>query len=350
MGDILKLDKKNLSQLDPGGVLKSSHDDLSQSLRTVNGLSSVPSSYSRVQLTYNGSGSVTKAVFYEGTLARITDILCQADSAGSLNNTYFTIASENNESRYFIWYNVDGLGVAPVVANHFGIEVSIQSNDAAPIVSLATEIALRNITDFYVQRIDKRLVIENVRKGASDATADFGTGFTIIATQVGTERITKVIDIPFDGNTKYLYNTQEKRFTVESINSIQAQVEIDAADGDNIAISAHENPRNILFTNIIAAAGLSTSAYTQVLSYTAIEDIQVRVIRIKADTFGAFRVKVDGTIKDYFQTSPLQRNCVFEFSEEESVTTGQAVTIEFVPDRIQNIVNYDFFGRIEAYA
>lgn len=344
--DIIRLNKKKQSQLDLGGVLRSAHDDPSQSLRTVNGITEVPSSYSRVELTYNASNSVTRAVFYEGTLAQTTEIVTNADSGGSLNNTYFVLYSENNESKYHVWYNVDNLGTDPAPVGSIGIEIAIAANDSAEIVALATELSLKYIKDFCVQRINKKLLIENSRNGACTASSDISTGFILTTIQQGTEQLLKVIDIPYDGKTRYLYNTQDKHFVVEGVTGVE--VDIDADSGDDIAISGHQNPRIITATSSFTNLTLSTAAYTQVLSYTATENLRIRICRIKGDTFGAFRLKVNGTERDYFQTSPVQRNCQFEFLEEERLDSGQTLTIEFLPDRLC-ITNYDFFMRIESY-
>jgi hypothetical protein len=345
--NLYKLNKKDLSQLDPGGAIKSAHDDVSQSLRIVNGITSVPSSYSRVELTYNSSGSVTKAVFYEGTLAQKTEIVVEADVAGSLNGTYITVYAENNEATYHIWFNVSNTGVDPAPANSVGIEVPIETNDSAEMVAFAIELVMRQLADFnVVKQGTNQIVIENCKKGAADLTTDSGTGFQITTIVQGSEKLLKALDIPFDGNVRYLFDVQDREFQVESIQDIS--VEVDADDGDNIAISGHQNPRIETFVATFVDTDLDEAAYTEVLSYTATEDLRIRKLNIKADTFGAFRIKVDGVIRDYFQTSPLHRNALFEFLEEEKLNTGQELTIEFVPDRIC-ITNYEFFSRMEAY-
>jgi len=63
--------EKEFSQYDPGGVLKSAHDDKNQALRVTNANTSIPSKYSRADLTYNAEGSVTNAKFFEGTYAEV---------------------------------------------------------------------------------------------------------------------------------------------------------------------------------------------------------------------------------------------------------------------------------------
>jgi len=342
--------EKELSQYDLGSVLRSSHQLENDSLRTTSANTSVPPKYSRVDLTYNGSDSVTNATFYEGSLAEVREVEFNADVASNLNNTYFTLSSENNESLYHVWYNVSGAGVDPSPANSVAIEVPIEANDTAEIVTLATKLVLDNKEDFVVEQIaPTKLKISNARLGGADNTVDNGTGFEIITVQQGAEKLLKSVDIPFDGNSRYLFNTQEKRFEVESIAALgTVAVEVDAADGDNIAISRHENFRNILLEEDYVDTDFTTNTYTEVLSYSATEDLKVRALKIKADTLGTFRVKVNGTIADYFKTSNFDRNCKFIFLEDLGVNNGQTLSVEFVPERIR-INNYNFFFRIEAY-
>ena len=344
-----KLDKKKQSQLDLGGVLRSAHEDKNQSLRVTSANTSVPPSYSRVDLTYNGQVSITNAKFYEGTFAEIREVRTTDDTAGSLNNTYFTLFSEYDESLYHVWYNVDGLGVNPAPIGSCGIEVQIQSNDDKEIVALATKLAIDFIEDFKADRSVNIVKITNIRKGTSSNLTDVGTGFAISTLQEGTEELIKNIDIPFDGNVRYIYNEQERRFEIEAIASLgTVSVDIDADNGDNISISRHEKYREILDDVDILATGLDVDLYSQVLSYVSVEDLRVRVIKIKCDTFGSFKLKVNGVIKDYFNVSAYERNCKFQFIEDLDVLTGDSITIEFLPDRVR-LTSYNFFLRIEGY-
>jgi hypothetical protein len=346
--EILRLDKKEQSQLDLGGVLRSAHDDRSQSLRVVNGITSVPSSYSRVDITYNVSNSVTRAVFYEGTLSKIVLVETVADVASSLNNTYFQLYSENDESLYHVWFNVDAAGTDPAPTGSIGIEVPLSVNDSAEFVAIAIEIVLRNVEEFCITRAKNCLLIENVRKGKASDPVNSGTGFTLSTHQEGAERVIKSIDIPYDGKSKYLYNAQDRRFEVFPVSDLTVDVDIDADNGDNIAISRHQNYRNLVFSATKLDTDLSTTAYTNFLTYTATENLRIRAIRIKADTFGVFRLKIDGVIRDYKYTSNFERNCLFEFLEDEDFPDTKDIEIDFVPERIK-LSTYDFFTRIEAY-
>ena len=75
--------EKELSQLDPGSVLKNAHEYENSSLRVSNANTSVPPQYSRVELTYNASDSVTNAKFYRGTKAEKRLIKLTGDTCGS---------------------------------------------------------------------------------------------------------------------------------------------------------------------------------------------------------------------------------------------------------------------------
>jgi hypothetical protein len=212
----MKLEKE-LSQLDPGGVLKSAHQDQNNSLRITSANTSVPPKYARVALTYNGSGSVTSAIFYEGSQPEIRYITTVADSGGSLNNSYFILYSGYDRAKYHVWYDVDGAGVDPAPANSLGFRVPLQSNDSAEMVALATKLVLSNLSDFSIAVIGGvQLRITNTEMGTSTDTTQVGTGFTYLIAQQGSERIITSVTIPQDAYSKYLFNTQERKFEVVS--------------------------------------------------------------------------------------------------------------------------------------
>lgn len=262
----MKLEKE-LSQLDPGGVLKSAHQDKNNALRITNANTSVPPSYSRVALTYNASKSVTKAVFYDGILAEIRDITFTGDTSGSLNNTYFTLYAEYDEALYHVWYNVNGAGVDPAPVNSVGIEVPLQTNDPAEIVAFATKLALSKLEDFELQHLaPERLKISNSRKGVASNTANVGTGFTIVTVQQGSEALIKVVDVPFDGNHRYVYNTQEKRFEVESI--------VDSSIGSNTIPTIYNVNIAIGDINVVQSLALTDGTKKLLLKHRNLGDIE----------------------------------------------------------------------------
>lgn len=228
---------KELSQYDPGLTLRDAHELENNSLRVTSANTSVPPKYSRVDLTYNAQGSVTNAKFYKGTLAEVREITFVNDVAGSLNNTYWTLYSEYDESLYHIWYNVGGLGIDPAPANSVGIEVAIDTNEDKTIVALATKLALMPLVDFKIEKVfDELYKITNTRKGVCTDSVDNGTGFTINTVQQGSERLIKSIDIPYDGTVKYIFNEQEKKFVVVPAADVSVDVDFTPATGQDPGI------------------------------------------------------------------------------------------------------------------
>jgi ribosomal protein L28 len=345
--NIIRLGQKNLSQLDPGGVLRSVHDDQAQGLRVLNALSEVPGDYNRVDLTYNSNSSITKAVFYVGKDPQILEIETVSDVAGSLNNTNFVVYSENNESSYYFWFNVDSNGVDPEIANSVGIEIPISENDSANFIAKAIQLVAKKLIDFDIQVLKNKIIIENSRRGKANAPVNNGTGFSILTRQVGTETVIKAIDIPFDGKVRYLFNTQEKKFVVESIGG-EASVDVSAETGSTIAISGHVNPFVHKQEQNKLKAELSLVTPTEIYSYTTSSVIRIRSLRIIGDTMGQYILKLNNNTEDKFNVSMMERNANFSYQENLELPIGTEITVEFIPERIQ-IDNYIFFTRLEGY-
>lgn len=73
---------------------------------------------------------------------QITDIQVVADNNGSLNNDYFLINSANNENQYYVWFNVGGNGLDPVVSNRTGLPVNVYTNSSAAVIGAALALVL----------------------------------------------------------------------------------------------------------------------------------------------------------------------------------------------------------------
>lgn len=342
-------DINSLSQLDFGGVIKDVHDYPGHSLRTRDAVSVVSTHYTNFEVSYDANSNPTKVTYYAGTSPHITNIGFVADVAKSLNNKYFFLYEGRNRRLFHVWYNVDNTGVDPNPGGSVGIEVDISENDPAGIVAYATELVLNGLysTEFLVRRINGALTITTVPYGLTGNTIDVNTGF-FINNVPGTQEITQILNIPYsNGNPVYegeelkgyRYNIYTGKFEFDS-------VEI---SGGSIAIGNHENFRNLTFEENILPGALDINNYTSILNYVSTEDLSIRCIKVKADTFGLFKVTVDGDIKDYYRTSPIDRNCKLVFLEDLEALTGQNILIEFIPDRLQSLSNYNFFIRIEAY-
>lgn len=118
----------------------------------------------------------TFAVEQQGNVGspEITSITPVADVGGSLSSTYFTINSPGTS--YYVWMNVNGVGVDPTPGGT-GIAVVFAASSAADVVGLAVAAAIDAVGDFHVSNAS--VSIANAAAGQSSLSQDFGTGFTI---------------------------------------------------------------------------------------------------------------------------------------------------------------------------
>lgn len=127
--------------------------------------------------------------------------------------------------------------------------------------------------------------------------------------------------------------------TVDNIN-----VEIDAKDGDNIAISSHPNQ---LFDQ--GSDTITTAAFEEIYSYTSSDDA-TRLIHVEVTigTQSRVQLKLDGTLIRERRTSSEERNTVFVFREHKHIPSGSVLTVEAKVNR-KFKPSYDTFTSIEGY-
>lgn len=159
----------------------------------------------RFESTVDSNGCLTKVVYYNGITAEKTQIGFTGDIGGSLNNNYFLVSTPNDEIVFYIWYNVDGTGIDPAVANATGIEVLISSGDSSVIVCYATQLSMINNAEFSylftLQKTNSVLVVEPRTEGVVTQTGDVNTGFIFTTLVEGTEEVSGVYTFDYiDGN------------------------------------------------------------------------------------------------------------------------------------------------------
>jgi len=188
---------RDLSQLDPGGTLKAGFDDERQSHRFYD--TEIPV-FDRLEVEVDNKDNITKVTYYKAQTKEITQIDALSDVSGSLNNRYFFLSSPFDKVLYYVWYNVDGAGTDPAIANATGIEVNILSNEDSRIVSLATsqQINLIACHSFTAEYHTDYFTIINNQKGPVTATADFNTGFTFTTVEPGREKVNGIFILEYD--------------------------------------------------------------------------------------------------------------------------------------------------------
>lgn len=106
----------------------------------------------------------------------------------SLNNRYFFINSALNVDNYYVWYNVDGQGIDPLLSEKTGIMVPIPAGASAEVVAQNTSISL-NATNKFLTNIDSGdLLVTNVNIGTTNIPKDFNTNFALFTKKLGKDR------------------------------------------------------------------------------------------------------------------------------------------------------------------
>jgi len=183
-------------------------DENALDVNLVNGLA--PFKYTRVIYTFielGGVKDIDTITFYNDDYYNTTRVVCTADTAGSLNNSYFMLYNARNLTTYYVWYNVGGIGTDPNIADATGIEVAIQPNDYKQVVGLATKQAINVLDDFSVDNTNGILTITNSNKGFCDETTDDSTGFVFETTQGGSQQ-RAIIQVGY--NDDYVINSIER--------------------------------------------------------------------------------------------------------------------------------------------
>lgn len=119
--------------------------------------------------------------------AQVQDVDTVADTAGSLNSTYFLL--ESISAKYYVWYDVSSSGTDPGIAGsadtggRIGIEVDITTGDSADAVATATRSAIDALADFSTGGATNVVTITNADVGVTQDAKDgsAATGFTFNA-------------------------------------------------------------------------------------------------------------------------------------------------------------------------
>jgi len=130
--------------------------------------------------------------------------------SNTLNNKMWTINSSNNSNKYFVWYNVDNSGTAPIIENRVGLEVHISKGYDSEQVAQATKNTLDSTGKFLTNISKDTLVITNSLIGPSDAAKEGNSDFIIFTTKDGKIR-ELLVTLLFE------YNVNDKINSIERI-------------------------------------------------------------------------------------------------------------------------------------
>lgn len=126
--------------------------------------------------------------------------------ASNLNSSYFTFNSALDAHKYFVWYNINGEGVLPVVPGYTAISVTEAAGVSANTVGGDTRSAITSAAGTYVtvSGSTSNVTITNKAVGHATDAADGSTptGFTILVTMQGVD-IATLNDTYFTLNSAY---------------------------------------------------------------------------------------------------------------------------------------------------
>ena len=132
--------------------------------------------------------------------------------------------------------------------------------------------------------------------------------------------------------------------TVNPDGSIDVNVQVDAASGDSVSVSAHPNQ---VFDE--AADTLTTAAFEQIYTYTSVSNnTKIIAVEASAGTPSIFQLKLNGSVVRTLRSSSLERNVTFYFREHRSLVTGDVLTVEAKVERLIK-TSYDTFTSLEGY-
>lgn len=135
------------------------------------------------------NGIDTETYSFVTGLEEVTQLTCGAASglASTGASSYFLLNSANDETQYYVWYQV-GTSTDPAISGKTGIKVVALAGDLAPVVAQKTKAAISNVlSDFTTSILSNVVTITNVNVG-STTNASLPSpiaGFSIATTQEG---------------------------------------------------------------------------------------------------------------------------------------------------------------------
>lgn len=357
------MSKKQWSDLDFGGAIRSSHDLNSDALRIIDINTIIPSKYDKFDVTYNGSNLPTNVKYYINQSFSTSRLTVVSDISGSLNSKYFLLNSGNNENKYYVWYDVDATGTDPLIADRIGVKVDISENDHAYVVALATKQALGVLGDFYLEVAQDTLAIKTLTEGFVDDIDVVSTGFTQIHTENGKSLLIANLDITYNGSNPvyleqeligYKFNVFTGKFELKPELALPVGQET-MDNSTSVVIASDQSPIPVAITTAITqnvtltetevtaiAAGITTiiGTYTVPAGKSAI----LQKIFVSGENVSKYQVLLNGSPINTKRTNYTNLNETFDFLVNNSdgyiLNAGDVITVNTIHNR-PNVSDYE---------
>ena len=349
--------KKQWSDLDFGGAIRSAHDLASDALRTIDINSIIPSKFDKFEVTYNGSNLPTNVKYFINEGFSTSRLTLVGDTAGSLNSKYFLVNSGNNELKYYVWYNVNSLGVDPAIAGRTGVMVSLNTNDHAYVVALATKLTLDSLGDFYLEVAQATVVIRTLVEGFTDDIDVDSTGFTQLHTDNGKSTLIANITLTYVGNNPVYLDQELKGY---KLNVYTGKFELKPelalpvgqqtmANSTPVVIASDQSPIQVTVVsssvtqnvtiNYTETTGIAAGITTNIGTYTvpAGKTAVLQKIFVSGENVSKYTILLNGNAINTKRTNYTNLNEVFDFLVNNSdgyiLSAGDILLVKVLHDR-----------------
>ena len=162
------------------------------------------------------------------TATEVFVITCRADDTSDLQNTYFEFDIQLDNftiKKYFVWFNVGGLGVAPTPVVPYGgvrtaVPIAITEDDTANTIADLVNTAIDALTDVSSANTGAPSAIVTVtcdNAGGVDDAHDVDSGCTFSITTQGRTKIVTTFDATSYENQNFGFLAQRSQGTKDTI-------------------------------------------------------------------------------------------------------------------------------------
>lgn len=247
-----------------------------------------------------------------------TTIQCVADISKNLAARGFYICSDNDTTKYHVWFDVDNVvdSSFSVSAGYTSLEVNVSENDTASTVATALKVALAGV-GFSAGASTDTVTISNVQTATNPSNID--TDFTFISTRTQTANE----HLATDSSGNIIWTTQPAIKSLHQFSAIVAPknsgaVNIYHADG----LQGHDNK------SLSSSVGSSTMP-------TTVSSLKAPLQSVMFLPANVMSYKIHYTV---YHTDSSTRNVNFKFAETKLITgvdTSQSlVTVATIADSV----------------
>lgn len=180
--------------------------------------------------------------------------------------------------------------------------------------------------------IDEIVDTNGTRRLAVDSTITFdATGLAV--------------DLDFEGDSVAIGDANSgNTLSIESDGSINTNIKADAKEGDNFSISAHNNQK---FAQ--NSSSISDALVKEIFTYTSTDNnLKLTALHCTVSTPSVFNVYLNGVLCYQKWSSPLERNIIFNFTENRSLLATQIIRVTAQVERYIR-PSYSTFVSMEGY-